>query len=154
VADLPLVAAAKFEKLAAGMKNLQKATLVEAAKTVQTAVRAELVAVGAGSGRLRGVGKKGGTIGVRYDVLGPDRVVVRATGQFQLLESNTKAHRIPKMRSRQRVVVIPGIGVRAWANHPGTKGKHPWAKGVVIGVPLAGRAEQTALRDLLAGVFR
>jgi hypothetical protein len=63
--------------------------------------------------------------------------IIWATGPVHLLESATKPHRIPRTtaRGRRRVVVIPGVGVRAWANHPGTHGKHPWAKGVAVAVP-------------------
>ena len=84
------------------------------------------------------VGKRGKKIGVSYDPgHSSGTAVVRATGPVHLIESNTKPHRIPKERSRgrRRLVVIPGVGVRAWANHPGTRGKHPWAKGVAIAVP-------------------
>jgi hypothetical protein len=51
---------------------------------------------------------------------------------MHLIESDTKAHDIPKARKRgrRRVVVIPGVGVRASAHHPGTHGRHPWRAGV------------------------
>ncbi len=94
--------------------------------------------------RLRGVGKRGAKLSVRYNLDNyPDgrKALVYALGPWQLIEGDTKAHRVPKQRSsraRRRVVVIPGVGVRAYANHPGTKGKHLFAKGAVAGL-LVGR---------------
>lgn len=150
-ADSPLVAARKFEQLARGLAGLEKATLLEGGLIVKRAVQAELVAAGAGSGRLRGVGKKGAKIGIRVDPLGK-AVLVRATGPFHLIESKTKAHRIPKDGS-PRMVSTP-YGVFASVNHPGTKGKHPWAKGVIIATPLVGKAGGDALKRTLGAVFR
>lgn len=84
-----------------------------------------------GDSRLSGVGKRGARVGVRFDERG-DRTVMRAVGPMQLLANPTKARRIPRKRgprARRRVVVIPGVGVRAYANHPGTPGKDTWRRG-------------------------
>ena len=154
-ADSPIQAARKFQQLAKGLAGLEKTTLIEGGLIVKKAVQAELVAAGAGSGRLRGVGKKGAKIGVRVDPLGK-AVLVRATGPFHLLESNTKAHRIPNERKGRgrRLVSIPGVGVFDSVNHPGTKGKHPWVKGVASAVPLVSKAGGSALKKTLGAVFR
>lgn len=157
-ADTPLVAARKFGKLATGMANVPRTTLETAAKEIKRSVEGQLVLAGVRSGKLRGVGKRGARVGVRYD-FGNRRqsVLVRATGPFQLLERNTKPHRIPKERggrARKRLVVIPGVGPRASANHPGTHGKHPWAKGTALADQLVATAGKKALRSTLTGVFR
>jgi hypothetical protein len=69
---------------------------------------------------------KGAKIGARYDIAG-DTVTIRATGPVPLLANPTKPHRIPKKANK--LIVIPGIGVRAFADHPGTPGKDSWNKG-------------------------
>jgi len=153
-ADSPLVAAGKFGLLAKGLAGLEKEVLLQGGLIVKRSVQAQLVAAGAGSGRLRGVGKKGAKVGVRVDPLGR-AVLVRATGPVHLLESKTRAHRIPKdSRASTWVISIPGVGVRAFANVKGTKGKYPWAKGVVAAAPMVGKANQVALTKTLGAVFR
>lgn len=85
-----------------------------------------------GDSRLSGVGKRGAKVGARFDQEA-GRFVIQATGPLVLIERNTKAHRIPKQRgarARKRYAVIPGVGVRAYANHPGTRGKHTWERSV------------------------
>lgn len=155
--DTPLAAAHKFERLAKDIGTLQKRTLNEMAITVKRNVTAAMAAAGAGTGKLRGVGRKGARIGVRYDQTAGGAVLVRATGPFHLLESDTKAHRIPLQRgarARKRVVVIPGVGVRSFVNHPGSKGKHPWAKGVEVSRLEAGKISQRILTETVTQVFR
>jgi hypothetical protein len=79
--------------------------------------------------RLSGVGRRGAAIGARYDLRG-DTADIKATGPLPLIANPIKAHRIPKARGRRRkVLAIPGIGVRASAMHPGTKGKDTWNRG-------------------------
>jgi hypothetical protein len=34
-----------------------------------------------------------------------------------------------RRRANTKPIVIPGVGVRRSAQHPGTKGKYPWRKG-------------------------
>jgi hypothetical protein len=70
---------------------------------------------------------------VRYDVKGAGvkpSALLRITGAFPLVESDTPAHPITPRRARgrrsrrgARALVINGQ-VRASANHPGTRGKH------------------------------
>ena len=93
---------------------------------------------------LSGVGKRGARIGVRYNVGQYDdgaKSLVFATGPFHLIERNTSAHRIPRVRKRgkPRPIAIPGVGVRMSAQHPGTKGKHPFERGVRAAMPEARR---------------
>lgn len=109
--------------------------------------------------RLRGAGKKGAKLTVRYNegTFGDGaKALVYVTGPAQLIERDTKSHRIPRergSRGRRRYAVIPGIGVRAYANHPGTKGKHPWQKGVDVAVPLITREFDAAGALLLRRHF-
>lgn len=147
---------AKTAKMGTELQSLERRMVLVAAQTVKTSVQAQMQAAGVDNGRLRGVGKRGAKIGVRYDLAG-DKALVRATGPFQLLERDTKAHRIPKVRgarARKRVVVIPGVGVRAFAESPGTKGKHPWAKGVAAALPIQQKAQGLALRAALVKAYR
>ncbi len=81
-------------------------------------------------GRVRS--GKGAAIGVRYDIRGSGRNVsaeVKATGPMPLLANPIPAHHIPKAGRRRKVLAIPGVGVRASANHPGTRGKDTWNRG-------------------------
>lgn len=148
---------AKTAKMGTELGTLEHRMVEIAALTVKKSVQAQMQAAGVDNGKLRGVGKKGAKIGVRYDFGGQKTALVRATGPFHLLERTNKAHRIPKVRgarARKRVVVIPGVGVRAWANHPGSKGKHPWAKGVAAALPVQEKAQGLALAAALRKAYR
>jgi hypothetical protein len=70
-----------------------------------------------------------GKINVRYKILG-NRAIVRFTGPAHLALNPTRAHRIePRRRGRRaRRALTIGDDVRAWANHPGTRGKDPGAR--------------------------
>lgn len=127
-----------------------------AALHTKRSIEAEMGAAGISGGRLRGVGTKGARIGVRYDVKGTDNPValVRATGPFHLIERSTRPHRItPKSRrrgQRKRAVAIPGVGPRASAQHPGTKAKAVFSKGVERAQPgvrrIVGESVMKAIR--------
>lgn len=146
---------AKTAKMTAELEKLPRRMVEVAALAVKASVLTQMQAAGVTGGKLRGVGKKGAKIGVRYDILG-DKALVRATGPFHLLERNTKPHRIPKERgprARRRVVVIPGVGVRAFAQSPGTKGKHPWEKGVVAAIPIQDKAQGLAIAAMLKKTY-
>lgn len=148
---------AKTAKMGTELGTLQHRTVEIAVLTVKKSVETQMQVAGVDNGRLSGVGKRGAKIGARYDFVGPNTAIVRATGPFHLLERDTKAHRIPKVRgtrARKRVVVIPGVGVRAWANHPGSKGKHPWAKGVAAAIPIQEKAQALALHQSLVRAYR
>lgn len=148
----------KTSRMGPELGQLERKMVLVAAQAVKTSVQAQMRVAGVQNDRLQGVGKKGARIGVRYDTTtDKSSVVVRATGPFHLIESDTKAHQIPKQRgarARKRYVNIPGVGVRASANHPGTKGKHPWEKGVKAALPIQERAHGVALHQTLSGVYR
>jgi len=156
MADSITMFLAKTSKMEGELRNLERNTVKVAALAVKTSVTAQMAAAGVKDGKLRGIGKKGARVGVRYDITGKT-ALVRATGPFHLIERDTRAHRIPKQRgarARKRVVVIPGVGVRAYADHPGTKGKHPWAKGVAAAIPVQEKAQGVALGQALARAYR
>lgn len=55
--------------------------------------------------------------------------LVRATKPAHLAINPTKAHRIkPRRRRGKKAILIPGVGPRANAQHPGTKGTRSWQK--------------------------
>lgn len=114
--------------------------------------------------RLRNVGKKGSKLGVRFNMGiydGVAKSLVFATGPWQIIERDTKPHRIPRAttgrgrnkRANKRPVLIPGVGVRAWANHPGTRGKHPFDRGVKAAMPEAKRILESPTAALLRKHF-
>jgi hypothetical protein len=128
----------KFDRLAGGMSDMPNDTTKRVVTVAKAAYRASAPS------RLRGVGKRGAALGVR-DNTGrfPDgaKALIFATGPWQLIEADTKAHRIPRQRGarsrRSRFAVVPGGaeggrhgrgGVRSSVQHPGTKGKAPWRK--------------------------
>lgn len=137
---------------------MDQRVLEASAQTLKRSVQGTL-RVAAPRGRLN-VGKKGAKVGVRYDIE-PKKATVRMTGPAHLLESDTKAHRIPRgkvgrgrrQRVNKKVIVIPGVGVRAYANHPGTQGKQPWAKGLRLGLPQIDRINGKILNDTVRRVF-
>lgn len=130
------------------MNGAARDGVTKAALLVKKSVQAELVSAGVQGGRMRGVGKKGARVGVRYDVKGTTNptALVRATGPVHLLERSTRPHKITP-KGKKKVINIAGIGPRRFAMHPGTRGKHPWAKGVARVAPLVPKVmarEQTA----------
>jgi hypothetical protein len=161
--------AVKSRKMAGELGRLDTTTVKIAALAVKTSVLGQLQVAGVKDGKLRGVGKRGAKIGVSSTVAG-HTAVVKATGPFHLIERATKPHRIGHgTRSatsglplvdrsgqdiKRKVVVIPGVGVRAWADHPGTKGKYPWAKGVTAAQPAIAKANQVAVRQAMVNAFR
>lgn len=104
--------------------------------------------------RLSGVGKRGAKVGVRFNVRGRTNptVLIGATGPFHLIERDTRAHTITPKRKR-RAIVIPGVGPRAYAKHPGTRGKHPWRSGVNKAIPRVGRVMREEQFDSLRRFF-
>lgn len=153
----PFQFAAKMSRTADAMQAMPTTILRQSAMIMKLAVQSRLK-VAAPSGRLN-VGKNGKKVGVRYDLVS-DGAMVRMTGPAHLLEWDTKAHRIPRehvgrsrkdgtRRRNSKVVNIPGVGPRAWANHPGTKGKHPWRDGVAVGIPLVEKVAGNVMSDTI-----
>jgi hypothetical protein len=119
-----------------------------------------------GVGRFNRGKRQGARVGVKYDVKDAgtrSTAIVQATGPLHLIERNTKAHTIPRtvttkrLRtaagrlshkrestgravSGRRVLYVGGRFVTGPIRHPGTKGKHPFARAVK-------RVERQAVAD-------
>jgi len=106
--------AAKLDKLGRDLRDVKRplnATALEGKRIFQAA------AAGAGASRLARA---------RYDIRGNQAVIRYAGAKAHLVNNPTKAHRIePRTRRgrRGRRALTIGSEVRAYANHPGTRGK-------------------------------
>lgn len=98
---------------------------------------------------------KGARIGARFD-RGATGMNVKATGPVPLIANDVRAHTIPKARRNRRLLAIPGIGVRASVNHPGTKGKDTWNDGRTKAIPvihtiIGKKSDAVVIRSFKAG---
>lgn len=156
--DSPSQAAKKFRAVADEFAKSPKQIANDSAFAVKKSVQTQL-RIAAPKGRLN-VGKKGSRVGVRYTLF-PTSAKVFMFGPAQLIEFDTSPHRIPRetvgrgrrRRANKALIDIPGIGVRAYAMHPGTKGKHPWSKGLALGLPKCGPAAARVVHKVFEGVF-
>ncbi len=148
--------AARMNKVADATKKGTRATVVAAA------MKSKVIISSGAPARLRNVGKSGGKLGVRYTISGGDlnpSAKLRATGPWPIIESDIGPHRIgPKKRrggarsGRGGGVSTPG-GVFRSVHHPGTKGKHPWAKGVEKAEPVAAKEMSQKTANIVKAVF-
>ena len=104
---------------------------------------------------LSHVRRGGAKIGVSFTVTS-NEAIVKATGPLPLLANPIPSHAIPKKGRRRKVLSIPGIGVRASAQHPGTKGKDTWNRGrekakPKVKVAIAKRSDEVVKRAFLSG---
>jgi len=143
--------AARLGKIGKAVQTSRKDTLT-AMGTAAKREHADTIRADTGDSRLSGVGKRGAKVGARFDLVGGDRVEVKATGPLHFVANPMSPHRIPKSRARgrRRYAVIPGVGVRAWANHPGTSGKNTWKRGV----PAARKKVTKVADDRVADTIR
>lgn len=108
-----------------------------------------------GDSRISNMGRRGAKVGARYDVRQGKNpsAIVKATGPLQIIERDTKPHRVPRerksKRGKKRLVLTPW-GPRAFINHPGTKGKHPFEKAVAEKAPKVPKVFQ----EKVAGAMR
>ncbi|MCA1569785.1 MAG: hypothetical protein LC798_05570 [Chloroflexi bacterium] len=133
--------------MAREVAQAKKVAIQKAALGMKRDIEAKLPS----SKRLRGVGRKGARVGVRFDMRGDD-AVVKATGPLHLLERDTKAHTIKPKRApkgRGGGIVMPDGSVRRSARHPGTKGQHPFERGMEAGRDKAARTIKNATTDAL-----
>lgn len=141
--------AGKLTSFGAGVAGAAGVATGAAALMVKTAAIAELSAVGVRGQRLRNVGKKGRKLGVQYTVRkGPNSTaIVRATGPWPIIESNTKAHNIgePKGRRGRRRLRVAGQWRTGPLEHPGTRGKHPWGRAAAKSIPMVPKAYDKAI---------
>lgn len=148
--------AAKLASAGANVEAATRAGLNAGGMTVKTTAVAYLAAAGVGSGRLSGVGKRGGRIGVRYKIAqtGDGAVVdVGMTGPAQLIERDTKAHPIGPRKSKT-LKLATGDFRPFVAHHPGTRGKHPWEKSLRVSLPLVPKIMQEHVSLGLVRAFR
>jgi len=104
---------------------------------------------------------KGARVDVRLEVQGSGtgaRALVLPVGPVSLVEGDTRAHVQPfryvadrtggqrsysmarrRKARRSPVLYIPGVGVRSYVKHPGTKGQHPVKNAMGQAAPVAGR---------------
>lgn len=132
----PAELAAKFNKFDKYLVGAQREGVRAGALLVTNAVRAEL-RTAVPSGRLSGVGVRGARVSVGFDAPKSDKnpqALVRMRGPAHLVESPTRPHAIK--HRRKRALAGGGFGpVAGVKQHPGTRGKHPWAKGVAKAQP-------------------
>lgn len=110
---------------------------VGAGAVVLTQVTKAQVRTAAPSLYLRNVGARGASVGVTFNVRG-DTALVRATGPLHIIERDNKPHFITARRGR-RLRFATRNGKSGYAmgtvKHPGTKGKHPFERGIRRGLP-------------------
>lgn len=129
LAQMPADIAARVKKIDAAIKNGEREMLTAGAVAAKRAQLEVMQRDAGGDLRLSHVGKRGARIGARFDLVAGE-AFVKATGPVPLLANPTKPHTIPRAgRRRPKGLLIPGVGVRASVNHPGTKGKDTWNRG-------------------------
>jgi hypothetical protein len=107
----------------------------------------------AGGKRMRGVGKSGSNVNVRYKVVGYQNPVgtISYSGQVHLLNNSTRPHTIePK---RKKALSADGAWAAARAEHPGTRGKNFHAKSEPIVLAQSKRIITQEVRSHLARTF-
>lgn len=162
--------AGQCQTFAAEARRAQVTATATVARSLTDQVNANTRAA-APSGVLSGVGKRGARVGGRFEIVAAGTgAVVRATGPYELIERDTKAHVIPKQldalnaarRKRQlragfkarKPLNIPGIGFRRSVHHPGTHGKHPFERAVAAYTPKAVGVYQRQMAAALQRTFR
>lgn len=174
--------ARKMATLGPRMERNLKGSVNKAAFVLKTSVQANLLPDTGGDFRMSGVGSKatrargGAPVGVRYTVKNDDKgdptALLRMTGPAHLLERDTAPHTIlPKgvgrvqgrrtranrLAARQNLYDVlfqaEGSAIRG-RQHPGTKGKHTFEKGIERATPAARKILGRAVGKSLGGVFR
>lgn len=137
----PAQFARKMRRTATDMRTLPQRQMRVGAKVIVDSVNRQLDV--AAPKRRMNVGRNGARIGVNTKRPNPESVLVKMFGPAHLIERDTKPHVIPrqtgrkakKRRGDKQPLHIPGIGFRANAAHPGTKGKRPWERGLNRALP-------------------
>lgn len=144
--------AQKLRYAATAMQKTETAGLNKAALFTKTVINKEIERVAPGR-RMRGVGRRGARVGAGYTVRG-HTATISARGPLHLLERGTKPHEItPKKRGKKKAVVTP-YGPRRRIVHPGTRGKHPWRKGVEKARPLVPKVFKAGFYEPIEKIFR
>jgi hypothetical protein len=157
VVDHAAAFAARIAALPAVLVEATPRAVRASGDVLATRVRSNIAQATGGDSRLSRVRSgRGAAIAVDVDVVGAgSRASARVTptGPIMLVEEDTSPHRSPftyrgagySMANRRRAgrrgfLFIPGIGFRAAARHPGTKGKHPTREAFTQAGDDAGRA--------------
>lgn len=129
--------------------GVEKACL--AGKTVMLAGLTAAV----GGNRLKGVGRSGARIGVRYDVRGFQNPVgiIRYIGPVHLLNNATRPHEITPRKKKKALSPRGNPWAAASAQHPGTKGKKFAEKAEPIVLAQSKRIITQEVRAHLARTF-
>lgn len=173
--------ARKMATLGPRMERNLKGSVGKAALVLKTSVQAKLGPATGGDFRMSGVGSKatrqagGAKLGVRYTVKGDKgdpTALLRMTGPAHLIERDTSPHttvpkgvgrvqgRRTKLARRAAKQSLYDALFQAEGNtvklrqHPGTKGKHPFEKGVERAAPAAQKILAGAVGKSLGEVFR
>lgn len=133
-------------------RDAVKAQALQATTIIRASIR-EAAPSGKLTPRRVNVGagfKEGGTDAAPY-------AIIRPRGPIGLIENGVKPHVIrPKALSKRRVragevgkraLASGSFGPVAAVRHPGTKGKHPWAKGVDEALRVGGTKMITVVSD-------
>lgn len=141
--------AKRIGKLSTAVKKGERDTLIKGGLAGKDE-HSKRIRRDSGDGRLSGVGRNGARVGARFDAVARG-VEFKATGPLHFLANPMSPHKItPKKRSRAKVLAIPGIGPRASAMHPGTRGKDTWNKAT----PDARKAVADAFHDRQVNIIR
>ncbi len=168
-----------MSRLAAAYDRVARDVAAASARTYQTEIDVQIAAVASGN-RLRGVGKSGARIGVISKLLegepGLGVAIVQGTGPLHLIERDNKDHDIPRTAGSRRlrtasgrlskkrqstgtvlsgrqVLVINGNIITGPVHVSGSRGKHPFERGVNFGEGLASAAGHAVVANALAGIF-
>jgi hypothetical protein len=170
--------AARAATLPAALVEATPQAVRGSAEVLEAQTRANVARATGGDMKLSRVRSgKGATIALRVRMAGSGsraRAEVVPTGPIMLIERDTKRHQMRRQTLAQRTggarsysmarrrtasrrgfLYLPGIGFRANANHPGTKGKEPVRRAFRQSGDEAGRAGlvvfQKAIRQHLSG---
>lgn len=170
----------RISGLASDLQRSQRDLTQEAALAATNVYRAGIRSA-VPSGRLGNVGKNGAAVGAKFDVFGQVNPVakIRARGPLQLVEWDTKDHRIFPKASRRTgtrgvsrrarkeslygylfggggggiggaALRFPDGNFRGVVDHPGTHGKRPWQRAEPAAVQAASVTWTRAGRRLIA----
>lgn len=149
--------AASAARTSAALADAQRAGVRRSALHVTGKIR-DQVRRDTGDMRLSGVGKRGAKVGARFALVGDTSnptAYITATGPMQLLERDTKAHRIPRSRGRRARKRYAVIGGRPYsrAAHPGARGKGTFGKGVAEGAKGSGEIFHAEVARAVRGAW-
>lgn len=133
------VLANKAEKLATGFEALPTTVVRAMAAVVKRSVDEQ---IGKDAPRRRVAGGRVGVTVVATKIGHDGTALVKATGPLHLLANPTAEH---QERARRKRALRTPYGPRYSVEHPGTKGKDTWHKGVDKARPLVSEAADAAV---------